>query len=1192
MNLKSCPPLPLSKKKRSVFQQTLLIMRLIILLTILSCFKVTAAVYAQQISLNLKDAPIEKVLDEIKKQSGFSLITKDDLFVNASKVTISVKNASIRHALDECFKNQPLTYELVGKTIVVKPRAISKENKMKESALSDKPIDVTGEVTDEKGQPLPGATIHVKFTRLFTSTNDAGYFKLSNVSDSVVLVVSYIGYKTKEILISANGALPLMIKMELDNSGLKEVIVSTGYQQIPLERATGSFSFVGKQALDRKVSTGIISKLEGITSGLVFNVNPDGTKELGIRGRSTIFAYSQPLIVVDNFPYDGDITNINPNDVESVSVLKDAAAASIWGVRAGNGVIVITTRRGKLNQPLHVEINSSVTVSAKPNLLYDPNFLDAADFINVEKTLYKQGFYNSDLADPTAPPFSPVVSLLNAAANGSVTKAQADAEINALKNNDVRNDLKKYFYRNAVSLQHNINLTGGTDKTTYTFSAGYDKDLASQVGNQYDRVTINSQNSFNLTKDLQLTAGLNYTESNSDNDAALSNISTGGPYGKRIYPYAQLADNQGSPLPIVKDYSTSFVTTAAASGLLNWQFFPLNEKGLYTSNIKIYDTRLNTGLRYNILKGLNADIKYQYERALTPSQSLADAGSYYARNMVNEYSAVTNGTVSAMPIPAGGIFRTGNTDLASNNFRGQLNYAADWKQNAINAIAGVEVRQVQVSGTGNVLYGYDKSTGNYQAVNFADQFQQYPSGNYATIPAPPTPTGTLNRYRSYFANASYTYNQLYTLSASGRIDQSNLFGVSANQRSVPLWSAGVKWDIDKEAFYHLQWLPVLKLRATYGFNGNLDNSLAALTTFMYNQNALLTNANYANVNNAPNANLRWEKDAMLNLGIDFGLERNILTGSLEYFSKKGTDLIGDESLAPSVGYTGTNLNYNYRGNFSDMQGHGIDVTLNSININRAFRWTSRFLFSYAIDKVTRYDETISPVQYLSADGISGPNFIYPMVGKPVYGVYSFRWGGLDPQTGDPRGYIDGQLSEDYTKLNNPSTTNELVYNGPSRPTMFGGLGNTFSYRHFSLTANFSYKLGYYFRRTSINYAALYNSWVGNVDFTKRWQQPGDEKSTNVPSMPSTVNAQRDNFYLGSSALVDKGDHVRLQDVSFSYDLDKRDFRGMPFSHLQVYLYASNLGIIWRANKDHLDPDYPQGGIPAPHSIAVGIKAGF
>jgi len=1151
---------------------------------------------AQSITLDIQKSDVKQIFTAIEKQANVSFIYNGQALQGLPGISISEKNKSLEDILKIISSKLPLAFKQAGKAIgvsriTIKP--MSGESKPAETLNAF--IVINGRVIDENGKPLPGATIKIRNSKYTVASDENGDFRFVHAPDSSYLVISFIGYKTKEVQAPKDGSL-IVIPLEPDASTLKEVNVSTGYQTIPLERATGSFSYVDKEALDRKVSTDIISKLEGITSGIVFNVNPDGSKEIAVRDRSTIFGYSQPLIVVDNFPYDGDINNINPNDVESVTVLKDAAAASIWGVRAGNGVIVITTRRGKFNAPMRIEVNSSVTVSAKPNLDYNPNFLDATDFINVEKTLFNQGFYTADLNDPTAPPISPVVNLLNEAANGTISQSAANAQINAFKNDDVRNDLQKYFYRNAVDQQYNLNINGGTEKTAYTFSAGYDKNLPMQVGGEYDRITINSQSTFNITKNLSVIAGLNYTQEKTQTDNTLSSIYTGGGAGKGIYPYAQLADARGNPLPIVKDYSSSFVSTAPADGLLNWQFSPLQElrDGDNISTSNNYDVRLNTGLSYKIMKGLSVDVKYQYERALTPSQTINDADSYYARNLVNEFSTVSGGSVTNMVIPDGGVLQTVNNDLSSQNLRSQISYAEDWGKNSVNVIAGSEIRQIQVSGSGNVEYGYDKSTGNYQPVDFYDQFPTYPSGNYAAVQGPPDNTGTLNRYRSYFANGAYTYDQRYTFSASGRIDQSNLFGVNANLKSVPLWSIGFKWDINKEKFYDISWLPILKLRATYGYDGNVDNSLAAVTTLLYLQGASYTNANYAIVTNAPNSSLRWEKDALMNLGIDFGLKKNVLSGSIEYYTKSGTDLIGDESLAPSSGYTATGVGsaFFYRGNFSDMSGNGIDVELHSININTAFRWTTHFLFSYATDKITKYDGSVSPSALLSAGGDNGSGFLYPNVGKPLYGIYSYKWGGLDPQNGNPRGYVNGVLSEDYSTLINPTSTDNLVYNGPARPTMFGGMSNTFSYKNFSLTANISYKLGYYFRRTSIDYSTLFNGWLGNSDFTKRWQKPGDEKTTIVPSMPATDDPQRDDFYLGSSALVDNGDNVRFQDASLSYDFQQKNFKKMPFTHLQVYIYASNLGLIWTANKDHLDPDYPQGGVPAPHSIALGIKAGF
>jgi hypothetical protein len=309
--------------------------------------------------------------------------------------------------------------------------------------------------------------------------------------------------------------------------------------------------------------------------------------------------------------------------------------------------------------------------------------------------------------------------------------------------------------------------------------------------------------------------------------------------------------------------------------------------------------------------------------------------------------------------------------------------------------------------------------------------------------------------------------------------------------------------------------------------------------------------------------------------------KDIISGSVEYFRKRGIDLIGDASFAPSTGIT------MLRGNYANMKGNGFDVVFNSKNIDKKFKWSTTLLFSHITDKVTHYDVKLPAYQLLSGD-----KGTWPLEGRPVYGVYSLRWAGLDPETGDPQGYLDHGVSKDYATLNFPDSITDLVYNGPVHPTCFGGLTNSFSYKHFSLIVNISYKLGYYFRRSSINYYALFNSNYGNKDFIERWQKPGDEKNTDVPSLPSTPDDARDNFYAHSEVLIEKGDHVRLQDIALSYDLDKRIWKKMSFSHVQFYLYANNIGIIWRANNFHLDPDYPTGGIPPSRSFAAGIRVNF
>jgi hypothetical protein len=321
---------------------------------------------------------------------------------------------------------------------------------------------------------------------------------------------------------------------------------------------------------------------------------------------------------------------------------------------------------------------------------------------------------------------------------------------------------------------------------------------------------------------------------------------------------------------------------------------------------------------------------------------------------------------------------------------------------------------------------------------------------------------------------------------------------------------------------------------------------------------------------------------MLNLGIDFGLIKDALYGSLEYYHRKGTDLIGYSPFAPSTGIS------NLQGNFANMAGHGVDIKFSSNIINRKFKWTSTILLSWATDKVTKYTGT----EVVPSNVVGATQNISPVVGKPVYAVYSLKAAPLD-SAGNPQGYDKkGNLTEDYPTLTTPDSMNQLQYNGPARPQIFGGLNNRFIYKNFGIAFNISYKLKYYFFRSSINYANLFNNYVGNKDYEKRWQKPGDEKLTNVPSIIYPDNSTRDYFYQVSSVLVERGDHIRFQDISLSYDFDKSNFTWLPMRHIQFYAYANNVGILWRASHQHLDPDYPTGGIPAPRSFSFGLRAGF
>jgi len=267
-----------------------------------------------------------------------------------------------------------------------------------------------------------------------------------------------------------------------------------------------------------------------------------------------------------------------------------------------------------------------------------------------------------------------------------------------------------------------------------------------------------------------------------------------------------------------------------------------------------------------------------------------------------------------------------------------------------------------------------------------------------------------------------------------------------------------------------------------------------------------------------------------------------------------------------------------------MKAHGADVILNSRNLVGKFSWNTSFLLSYTRDKVTSYLERLGNIS-----GYLNSALINPLAGRPLYSIYALKWEGLDPQTGDPQGLLYGHVSKDYVNLYNSSDFSSLLYEGTANPTFFGSLRNAFGWKQFGVSFNIVYKFGYFFRRPSINYYDLFNSLSsGHPDFDKRWQNPGDEKHTNVPSMSYPANFYRDQFYTYSEALVERGDHIRLQDIRLSYEMAKKNFPKIPVRAVQFYLYANNIGILWRANHQGIDPDNITT-FPNPRSLAVGIK---
>lgn len=1172
--------------KRRISRQLWTTMRITAILLFVCAMHVSAKTFSQTLTLDCKDMPLTQVLKDIQKQTGYSFIyVSTD--IQGYTTTVKVNSVNIEEGLRACLKGMPFTYTIDSKIVTLKKEpSISEINE-----ISQEPTDVKGRVLDARNNPIQGASVTArsKGKTVTAVTDDHGDFQLQGVDSSSVLEITHVGYEKQEVKVRSG---IIQITLNLHVAVLQDVSItySNGYQYISKERATGSYDFVDNKLFNREVGTDVISRLDGIASSVFFDKREGSTSlaKMTIRGFSTLNASTIPLVIVDNFPYDGDINNINPNDVESITILKDAAAASIWGARAGNGVIVITSKKGRINTPLEIEINSNVTIFAKPDIFYSANFLDASDFIDVEEFLFNKGFYTGQISSKAHTPISPVVDLLNQAQNGLISASDANSKISGYRLLDVRKDLSKYFYRDQVNQQYAINLKGGNNGVSYFMSAGYDKDLLNQVGNKSDRITLNTVGEFTPWKNLGVSASIAYTENDNTSDNTLSQITTGGQYGT-IYPYAQLAGANGQALPIVKDHSVEFIQQAQENGFLNWQFYPLTElRNGYNTNVsKATDIRLNSGARYSILPGLAGEVKYQYERSVSNFSNLEMQQSYVARNLINSFSTVSGNQFNSYIIPNGDILNMSSGELDAYDARAQLNYSKSWNKNALVALIGGETRETKNGGNSSTLYGYNHNLGTNQPVDYKDHFTLYPSGTTSLIPYNDgISNATINRFTSLYFNASYTYDEKYIFTASTRKDASNLFGVNANRKGQPFWSAGAVWKVSKERFYSLSFLPFFDVRGTYGYSGNVDNGVAAVTTLFYYQfPANYTGLPQAIVVNAPNPNLKWENVGMSNLGIDFSSARNVLSGSIEYYHKRSSDLISPVPVDPTSGVPSSTI---YE-NSADIKGDGFDIQLNSKNLTiGSFRWETSFIFSYYKDKVVKYlGYGATPV---ASNYVGVPVAPSPKVGRPLESVFAYKWEGLDPSNGDPQGSLNKSISTDYTGIANDSVSS-LVYKGSAIPLYYGALRNSVYVGKFSLSANISYRFKYFFQKPTISYSSLYNAWGVNSDFTRRWQKPGDEKTTTVPSMDYPAVQPRDAFYAGAEPNFLKADNVRLQDIRLGYEVGG-GLRRAGFKTFSLYVYINNVGIIWRANKANIDPDYLASSFPASRSISFGLNGHF
>ncbi|SKB75979.1 TonB-linked outer membrane protein, SusC/RagA family [Sphingobacterium nematocida] len=1044
-------------------------------------------------------------------------------------------------------------------------------------------------LSEVDGMPVANATISVG-AKTVHSVKD-GTFRIAVDKPHGSLIIKHIGYKEQSVAYDKTSTL-IKVRLEANETQIEEVeVVSTGFFSVPKERATGSFTHVNNELLSRSVGSNVIDRLKDVVPGITFNQTKIGKSNfykepsISIRGRSTIRGNAEPLVILDNFPYEGAIEDINPEDIESVTILQDAAAASIWGARAGNGVIVLTSKQGHREQPMQVNWRSDYSISAKPDLYYAP-IIPMDEFIEVERFLFNKNAWNPYINQGYSY-ITPAIELLKQHRDKKLMDMELEEALDVLKGQDVRRDLEKYFYRPSSFRKTFLSFNGGGKRNTYYFSAGYDQNVSDKVGADNQRISINMRNSYELWKDkLKLDVGLLFAK-------ALDRSSRNTSVGYNVL-YDRLVDEVGNPLSIGggNKFRQSYIDTAGNGLLKDWNYRPVEEIGLNPARTSGLSYQLSTGFEYKALDWLTLSGKYQYGSGTSEINWLWDAESFQMRNLYNQFTRINHAAGTATSaIPEGGQFNVTQSTFSNHNGRIQLAAHKDWGVHQFSMIMGGELNKRQTfRNVQETMLGYQPATETYTPMDLTARYPQYHVTSLGSLLVSPTQNQretTDNRNVLMFGNASYSYDRRYTATFSVRKDRANIFGVEANKKGKPFMSAGVLWNLHEESFVQFPWLQKLSLRGTVGTMGNVSTASAYLTSQVGGSVNSDNGRKFQSIVTAPNPLLSWEKVRMLNLAMDFSLLNSKLSGTIERYYRTSTDLLSYNPMNPSSGIS------TLYGNWSAMKSSGWDISVNSRLRYSDFSWTGNLVFSHIKDRVTDYYEKPTNDRLYLTSSIGE----YPIEGKPLNTIYSLPYAGLDSK-GDPMGYLDGELSTDYANIYNNTPLSEYIYHGRATPSTFGSLRNSFAYKGLELSFMLSYHLGYYFRQKAFSSSSLYSltgygSAVFQSDYTQRWQQAGDEATTRVPRATYPANGNRESFYSMAEDHVQPGDHIRFRDIRLSYSFPS--LKNGLIRNLQVYGYVDNVALLWAANDSGFDPlAIPDTGLthPTPRTYALGLNLKF
>lgn len=1170
-----------------------------ILFLVLFLQTATALHGQNKINLNVKRASLEQILQQVRAQTGYDYVIRPEHNKSFSALTINLNDLELKEVLGLCFQGQSLGFIVRNNTIIVTDQQQQRT--------------INGIVTDTQQKPLAGATVRIKDSDNLTRTNGKGIFVLSNVPNDAILEISYLGYELRQIDLSGTSVSNLgplfVLKQQISALDEVSVMANTGYQKLDPSKATGSLVVIDDKKIQESPALSLIERLEGQIPGVQFDTR---TNSILVRSPNTFSSTSStPLIVIDGFPAmeqqlssnptgsgnrlsatstsAGILNNFNPDDIASITVLKDAAAASIWGSRAANGVIVIETKADKMGKN-SINFSSTLGTSAPPNL-HNLRSMNAAEYIDFEKELFDNNFFYDPASGWRAPNRSDAIMTMFRTKRGEISLAEQNSILNQLGQVDNRQQIRDQLLQAAQSQQYNLSFNGAVQGARYYASAVYSKDRPIYRENDANNMslTFNVENNYFNNK-LKVSLGLNHTIQKSKvNSAAIGAISPG-PFG--LTPYNLLLHQNGNSISRYYAFTPEVTQQRFESqGYLPWSYNHIDELNLSNDRYDNNLTRFTGQLVYHPLSWLNASLSGSYQKSLRNMESLRDRDSYEMRDLINSGTTVSSTGKLVYGVPLGGKYVTSNNKTDDYSLRFQLDGSKKFNNiHQIDVFAGSEIRQSQTMGYLQTRYGFDKDTYQSTVINPTVPYKDIYGGN-KTLNIQDAPINIDRiRYLSYYANAGYTLLEKYFLTSSLRFDDATIIGVDRSKRAKPFWSTGLRWDLHKEDFMRaLPWINALSWRGSIGTGGSVPRDGTSYTLYSASITDFYTQLPTGSISIPANQLLGWETTRTFNTGMDITALNNRLTVNLDYYTKRSYGIVASVPYNSTYGWSTLSFNT------SNMKSHGIDLSIQGQLIQRAnWKWNSAFNLAYSNNEVTddRFPNTLKTPGETST----------PIEGYPIDQIFAYHWAGLDDKgrslIRDGKGNIlDSETSTDEFR------PTDLRYMGRMSAPYFGGWTNTVSYKNFTLTARMTMKLGHKVRWKEVN-GTQYPTDIAGFDgylpnskaLIDRWRKPGDEAHTDIPGVINTNLNSIQRFEYANINVLDAS-HIRLQMLALNYSFPASILgNNKAIKTLSIGATATNLGLFWKKTDRDIDPDYmfdgSYGSMPPVTSYVFRINMGF